>query len=298
MQPNPVLRKLGLKDNDRAVIIHCDDIGMCQASVQAFAELWEFGLVSSAATMAPCSWFPAAARFCREHPGVDMGVHITLNSEWEDYRWRPLSTCDPASGMLDADGYLHQWQPAVWENADPQAVKVEINAQVQAALRAGIDVTHIDTHMGTVQHPKFQQIYLQAALDFELPAMLPRQDAAGFRLLGLDDSAAEMAAAQVVALEAQGVPLLDHVTGLGLNKDTDPMERARQVFRELPAGITHFIIHPSTDTPELRAITHSWADRVQEYELFKSDALRRFIVQEGIQIIGYRALRSLLRKEA
>jgi hypothetical protein len=271
---------------------------MCQASVQAFAELWEFGLVSSAATMVPCSWFPAAARFCREHPGVDMGVHITLNSEWEDYRWRPLSTCDPASGMLDAEGYLHQWQPAVWESASPQAVETEVYAQVRAALQAGIDVTHIDTHMGTVQHPKFQRIYLQAARDFELPAMIPRRDAAGFRALGLDQAAAEAAEAKVLELEASGFPMIDDETGPGLTDGMDILEQTRHVLRSLKPGITHFIIHPSTDTPELRAITPKGRYRVQEYELFKSDALRRFIVQEGIQIIGYRALRSLLRNEA
>ena len=92
MKPNPFLKKLGFSDNDRAVIIHTDDIGMCHASVQAFKDLWTFGTITSGATMVPCPWFPAVAQMCKENPAIDMGVHATLNSEWVSYRWGPVST--------------------------------------------------------------------------------------------------------------------------------------------------------------------------------------------------------------
>ena len=109
MLPNPVLKKLGFGDCDRLVIIHADDIGMCQASLAAYGDLVEFGLVSAASTMVPCSWFAATAQFCREYPGagVDMGVHVTLTSEYDGYRWGPVSTRDPASGLLDQAGAFH-----------------------------------------------------------------------------------------------------------------------------------------------------------------------------------------------
>ena len=100
MHPNPVLKKLGYAADDRLVIIHTDDIGMCHASISAFAELWEFGLISSGATMVPCPWFLEVAKFCRSNPGVDMGVHTTLTSEWETYRWGPISTRNPKSGVM------------------------------------------------------------------------------------------------------------------------------------------------------------------------------------------------------
>src|SRR5512140_2997435 len=163
MAINPFLKKLGFTDNDRAVIIHTDDIGMCHASVQAFKDLWAFGTISSGATMVPCPWFPAVAQMCRENPEMDMGVHATLNAEWDVYRWSPLSTRDQASGLMDADGYFHQERNPVYENASPEAVAFEINAQVERALASGIDVTHIDSHMATVTHMKFVQSYLQAA---------------------------------------------------------------------------------------------------------------------------------------
>jgi predicted glycoside hydrolase/deacetylase ChbG (UPF0249 family) len=154
MPPNPVLRKLGLAENDRVVIIHADDVGMCQATLPAFAELVDFGLISSAAVMVPCPWFLAAAAFCREHPGVDVGVHSTLTSEWETYRWGPISTRDPNSGLLDAQGCFPRTSEEVQARAQPEAARTELEAQVKRAVEAGVDVTHIDTHMGTVAHPR------------------------------------------------------------------------------------------------------------------------------------------------
>ena len=98
MKPNPYLQKLGYSETDRLVILHTDDIGMCHASVQAFRDLWAFGTITSGATMVPCPWFPAVAQMCRENPAIDMGVHATLNAEWESYRWGPVSTREPGSG--------------------------------------------------------------------------------------------------------------------------------------------------------------------------------------------------------
>ena len=108
MSTNPFLKKLGFAADARVVIIHTDDIGMCQASVGAFRDLIDFGLISSAAVMVPCPWFPEVAALCRSRPGIDMGVHLTLNSEWDSYRWGPISTRDPASGLLDEEGYFYR----------------------------------------------------------------------------------------------------------------------------------------------------------------------------------------------
>ena len=105
MNANPVLRRFGLDESDRAVVSHADDVGMCQATVGAFVDLVEAGIVSSTAVMAPCPWFPLAAAGGREHPAADVGVHLTLNCEWGAIRWGPIPTRDPASGLLDADGY-------------------------------------------------------------------------------------------------------------------------------------------------------------------------------------------------
>ncbi len=297
MNPNPVLSKLGLSDDDRVVILHADDVGMCQASVTAFADLVGFGLVSSGAVMVPCPWFPAVAAYCRETPGVDLGVHLTLTSEWEAYRWGPISTREPASGLLDDEGYFHHRSEGVYAHGDPAAVQGELEAQVERALAAGVDVSHLDTHMGAVAHPKFVAGYVQLALQHRLPPLIPRLDEAGWRAFGMDAEMAALAAQTVVQLEAQGVPLLDHLVGLPLDEEPgDRLALAQQELGALPPGLTHFVIHPAADTPELRAITRSWRSRAADYELFRSPEMRDWIQNEGLHVIGYRTLRELLRQ--
>lgn len=295
MKPNPVLRKLGLADNDRVVIIHADDVGMCQATLPAFAELADFGLISSGSVMVPCPWFLAAAAYCREHPQVDMGVHSTLTSEWQTYRWGPVSTRDIASGLLDAEGYFYHGTGEAQEHGTSEAAQLELTAQLDRALAAGIDVTHIDTHMGTVAHPKFMMGYLHLAAERRLPAMMLRLDEAGWQSMGLDSETAAMAARLVEQLEAQSVPLLDYGAGLPLDQPDGQVELAKRTFESLPAGLTHLVIHPAIDTPELQAITPDWQSRVANYRAFMSPELRDHILRSGIKVIGYRTLRDLMR---
>jgi predicted glycoside hydrolase/deacetylase ChbG (UPF0249 family) len=294
MNANPVLRRLGLSDDDRVAIIHADDVGMCQATLPAFDELLAFGLVSCGAAMVPCPWFPALAAYCRQHPQADMGVHLTLTSEWDTYRWGPLSTRDPASGLLDEEGYFYREPEDVQSRADAAVVQAELETQVSRALTAGIDVTHVDTHMGTLAHFKYISAYVGLALQHGLPALVLRLDEAGWREMGLDAETARMAVQMVAALEAQGMPLIDHMESLPLDQPEERLEQARRAFDGLKPGVTHFIIHPAMDTPELRAITPDWRCRVGDYQAFSSEALRRHIREAGIHVIGYRALRALL----
>lgn len=295
MNPNPFLQKLGYSNSDRLVIIHTDDIGMCHASVQAFKDLWAFGSISSGATMVPCPWFPAVAQMCKENPDMDMGVHATLNAEWESYRWGPVSTRDTASGLMDEAGYFHQWHPAVYENANPDAVDAELNAQIEKALTAGIDITHVDSHMGTIMNPKFIQSYVQAASRRLLPSMLPRLTAKGMELMGFNEAELMQYAPIMELLESMGIPMLDGLLFMPLNHDRDHIGVARQILGELPVGITHFIFHPSVDTPESRAISPDWQARVANYNAFMSDELKKFLESEDIKLIGYRAIREAMR---
>jgi predicted glycoside hydrolase/deacetylase ChbG (UPF0249 family) len=294
MDPNPLLRALGFAETDRVAIVHADDIGMCQASVAAFAELADAGLVTSGAVMMPCGWAPAAAAWARAHPAADIGVHLTLTSEWDAYRWGPLSTRDPASGLLDAEGYFPRTTAAA-QAADPEAAARELEAQVARALAAGIDVTHVDTHMGAVNHPRLIPAYLETARRYGLPPMVIRHDEAGWRAMGLDAEAAAFAAAAGRELEAAGVPLLDGIGMMPLDSHDDRVAVARRLFAALPAGVTHVILHPAIDTPELRAIAPDWRSRVADYQAFLSRELRDAVRAMGIQLIGYRPLRDLLR---
>jgi predicted glycoside hydrolase/deacetylase ChbG (UPF0249 family) len=298
MQPNPTLRKLGLSDTDRAVIIHTDDIGMCQASVQAFADLNEFGLISSGSVMVPCPWFLEAARYAREHPAADLGVHLTLTSEWKTYRWGPVSTRDPLSGMLDAEGCFYHLTAQAVEHGDAAAVQVESEAQVARALAAGMQPSHVDTHMGVSVAVKFLPAYLRMAIANRLPPLAFRFGEAELRAHGFDEPSAMLAAQLMRQLEDLGVPLFDTISSLPLNQPQDQLAVARAAFDRLPVGVTHFILHPSVDTPELRAIAPDWRSRVGNYETLMSTELRDYVRKRGIQVIGYRALQQLMPEPA
>ena len=294
MNPNPVLRRLGFADDDRVAIIHTDDIGMCLPSVQAFSELWDFGLISSGAVMIPCPWALKATAYSREHPQADMGVHTTLTSEWQTYRWAPISTRDPDSGLIDEEGYFYPLTRLAQEHGDPDCVEREITAQVERAKSLGMHPTHMDTHMGVVASPKFMLGYLRVALKNGLPPMIFRMDEAGWMAAGLDAQAASMAMQVTGVLEANGLPLLDHLLGLPLDKPEARLEQAKAAFAALEPGITHFIIHPCAPSPELPEITPDWRARVADYETFKSEALRDYVQSLGVKVIGYRQIQTLM----
>jgi chitin disaccharide deacetylase len=294
MTPNPALRKLGFADDDRVAIIHADDIGNSQASVSAFAELAAFGLVSSGAVMVPCGWFPAAAAASRARPEADLGVHLTLTCEWDACRWGPISTCDPVSGMIDDEGYFYRTTEQAQAHGRPDAVARELAAQVERALAAGMRPTHVDTHMGSVYSAAFLPMYLDVARRYRLAPMFFRDDQAGWRARGADAETAAGMAKLSAQLEDAGVPLIDNIAMMPLDAPDDRIGQAKRMFEGLPPGLTHFILHPSHDTPELRACSASWPSRVADLQAFQSEELRAHIRSIGIQVIGYRALQELI----
>lgn len=293
--PNPVLKKLGFAPTDRVAIIHTDDIGMDQSNVDAFSDLWQAGNISSGAIMMPCSWSNYALEYACNHPEADLGVHMTLTSEWKFYRWGPISTRDPRSGLMDEEGYFPHTSEAVQKTGKPAAVNRELELQVKRALEAGLKPTHIDTHMGSVATAKFMMGYVSLAKKYKLPPMIFRMDETEWRGAGLDALTAKLAARLILQLEDQGLPLLDHLVGLPLETSAEHLERTKKYLSDLEPGITHFILHPNKDTPELRAIAPDWQARVENYNDFMSDDIRKHIKEIGLQVIGYAALRDLIK---
>lgn len=294
MGVNPALKQLGFSNNDRLVILHVDDVGMCQAAVQAYIDLWQAGTISSGAIMVPCPWAAEAARFCRANPGADMGVHTTITSEWETYRWGPISTRDSGTGLMDADGFFPRTVEEIQAHGRPEALYVELKRQVQQALEWSLDVTHIDTHMGAVASASFAPIYLQVAYEFQVPCMLPRTGA----LSRLNDRAVPMPSMGMetisTQLEEAGLPLMDGLFDLPLDAPENQLELLKLLVGQLPVGITHFLMHPALDTPELRAITPDWPSRVANYELFMHHDVNEIFNKAGVQVIGYRDLKVIM----
>ena len=294
---NPILHKLGFSPTDRVVVLHADDIGMCHATVLAYPGLLQAGLISSAATMVPCPWFNALGEVYRQHaghPGLDMGVHLTLTSEWTAYRWRPLSTTNPASGLLDDEGYFPHLAAPVHQLADEAAVRAELVAQIERALAAGIDVTHVDSHMLTLFHPRLARIYIDVARHYQVPPLLVRIPHGWLANMGY--SAEEIDAADRLLVDAAeaGLPVFDFLAVLSLDEHENRLDEVTTLLNELPAGLSNILMHPAVDTPELRAIAPDWRCRVADYQLFTSDALRAALQASGVHVIGFRALRDAM----
>ena len=292
VNPNPILASLGFGPDDRVVIIHADDIGMCQATLPAFVELLDFGLVSSGSVMVPCPWFLEVAAWYRNRSAsVDLGVHLTLTSEWPTYRWRPLSTQSLPSGLLDDQGYFHRRRQQVVEHSSGDAVRVEMQAQVEAARRAGIDVTHLDCHMYVGVEPKFLPDYIDLCQREGLPGVISREL--------LEVSSRDGVPRCLSQWQAYGYPVFDKITVLGvLDAAPDRLTQAKKEFDELPPGLSCLLIHPAVDTPELRAITADWQLRVADYQVFRSSELREHLRRSGIHLIGYELLRQAMRAHA
>ena len=285
MGHNPFLKKLGFDAEDRVVVIHVDDIGMCHATLPAFFDLVDSGLVSSGSVMVPCPWFPEAASYCRERPLVDVGVHLTLTSEWGGYRWGPLSTRDPASGLVDSEGYFYRNQ-SMWERPDAKVIRAEMAAQVDRARNAGIDLTHLDCHMFAALDTRLVGEYVGLGFEQGLPVLMVRQP-----------QWVEILSERAIReWEEQGLPVFDHLREMYLNRPAEGrLDQAKEVFDDLPPGLTFFMIHPAKDTPELRAISDDWRQRVADYETFMNPELRDHARNSGIQVIGWRALRDAMR---
>ena len=245
--------------------------------------------------MVPCPWFPAVAAYARSASTADIGVHTTLTCEWDACRWGPLSTREPASGLLDDEGYFHRTTATVQERADPVAVAAELNAQIDRALASGIDVTHIDSHMGSVFAPHMLPMYLAAAARVHVPPLVPRLSEERMREQGMPDEMIAFARESAQHLEAQGMVMVDDLIGMPLDRHEDRIETAKQVLSTVKPGLTHLIIHPAIDTPELRAIASDWRARVADYHAFCSAELRAWVREQGIQVVGWRPIRDTLR---
>ena len=281
--------RLGYKATDRLLIINGDDVGMCHSANAATIAAMEKGLMTSATIMVPCPWFLEIADYAKRHPARDFGIHLVHTSEWNRYRWGPVAPREQVPRLLDADGYLWSSVPQVYAAANPEQALIEARAQVKKALAAGVDVTHLDSHMGALQlHPAYVEVYLQLAVEFNVPVRMASQETLErFGQPKLRDK-----------FTAQGIVFPDHFIYDEL-KDLGKGPNAfwKHIVKNLKPGVTELYIHAALATDELKAITGSWKTRSEEAETFTNDAeMKQIIKDERIHLIGFRPLRDLQRK--
>ena len=284
-----VAERLGYKASDRLLILNGDDIGNSHAANVASIEAMERGLMTSGTIMVPCPWFPEIARYAKAHPEKDFGLHLTHTSEWQSMRWRPVAEKSEVPGLFDPEGYFWRTEEEVYKHSNAKEAEIEARAQIRKALAAGIDVTHIDSHMGAMQlNPAFHEAYLKLGKEFNIPVRMAGQEiyaAFGFpriRAMG----------------EEMGLVFPDRL------HYNDPQKQGEtrkdywtRVIKALRPGITEILIHAAKDSDEIRSMTNAWKERVDDYQLWTHDPdIRKLIQDEKITMIGFRALRALQRK--
>lgn len=295
--PNPAVEKLGYAADARLVIFHADDVGMCHGSNRAFLELFDAGIVRCGSVMVCCPWAPEILDIAARRPELDLGVHLTLTSEWSGYRWGPVTTRDPASGLVDHLGCFWPNLESFPQHLDVAAARAELRAQVAMTLAAGVDFTHVDAHMAAALLPPFLSTYVELAVAHRAVPLILRSLDAGVRSRALTPASDDQWASFVASLEERGLPLIDHfrITP-GYGPDAELADRPalyERILRELPPGITYFSLHPNAPG-DIETIAPDHAPRrIFEYEYFQSDRLRRFLAEENIIPIGYRALRNI-----
>ena len=245
--------RLGYKPADKILIVNGDDAGMCHAANLATIEALEKGLMRSATIMVPCPWFPEIAAYAKQNPERDFGIHLCHAAEWTKYRWGPVADRAQVPGLLDADGYLWRGVEDVYKHARPEEALVEGRAQIKRALAAGVDVTHLDSHMGTLQlNPDYMKVYLQLALEFDLPLRMASQET--MVRFGQPDLRRQVA--------AKGIVFPDGFVYEELKQEKDNVKAFwLEVVKNLKPGVTELYIHAALPTEELKAITGTWSTR-------------------------------------
>ncbi len=287
-----VIEQLGFGPEERVVVVHVDDIGMCRAANEGALRALA-GAATCGSIMVPCPAFEEIAKLARSRPDLDLGVHLTLNAEYEGYRWPPL--CGDVPGLVAPDGGMWRTVQETTQHATADEVQRELRAQIERALEAGIDVSHLDSHMGTVFEPQFVGVYLKLARDFELPAFFPRIGRAALERVS-DPEHVELYGKLLEEAERRGFPLFDSFCTDSLSFEPGTgHEHNRNRLDGLDSGLNYLITHCAVGNDELQGITTDWRQRDEERRIYSDGTMAGELEERQMRTIGMRVLRDLVR---
>lgn len=279
----------------RYLVIHADDAGMSHSVNMATIEAMEKGIVTSASIMVPCPWFVEFAEYASKNPERDFGVHLTLNCEWKRYRWGPVAPRSKVPSLLDSQGYLYSNVQEVAEHAKLEEVEIELRAQIDRAIKFGVPLSHLDTHMGAlISRPDLIQLYVKLGIEYDLPILFLRNISERLRreYPALEKDVKPL----IAALEKQQLPLLDQLLQF-YSGGTHEERRARylQAIQDLQPGISEIIIHCGIDNTELRAITGSSKNRDSDRRVFTDPEFIATVKRLGVKLVGWKQLHEMAK---
>jgi predicted glycoside hydrolase/deacetylase ChbG (UPF0249 family) len=279
-----VAQLLGHSSTSKLLIIHTDDLGMCHSVNAATFAAFEARAVSSASVMVPCPWFSEAAHWAAGHPQYDIGIHSTLISEWKTFKWGPVSQKHHTADLIDEMDYF--WPRNGLLRATAQEIEEEIYAQVRLAKQAGIDPSHLDSHMLSVARPEYIGSYMKVARQFGMPFLIDEH----WHAYSSPDDPATSTDVVVNGLFQAG-PQISHAS---------LEDYYLSVLRELQPGLNQLIVHVGFDDAELRAITqgqqaYGAAWRQRDFEIVMSEKFKSALREHDIHVVHWGMLKPLVQ---
>jgi chitin disaccharide deacetylase len=277
-------QKLGYDANAKLLIVHADDMGLSHSTNSAVIEAFHNGGISSGSIMVPCPWFPEIAEFAKDNPQLDIGLHLTLTSEWDKYFFGGISPAASIPNLLNPKGYFYPSVEAFAQHANTVEVEKEIRAQIDRALAFGIKPSHLDNHMGTIlASPEYYQVLLKLGREYRLPVLIP----------------ADMIAAvspQLLDMLSKGNVVVDHLFMINQASPADQWSKPYLKFIEdMPSGLSEIIVHLARDNDETRAIMVNHPDfgaewRQHDLDFVLSNEFKKALKEHDIKLVTWRQI--------
>lgn len=284
--------KLGYPKGSKLLIIHADDLGVAHSVNDASAVALEKGSVSSASIMVPCPWFSEIAAYARSHPKADLGLHLTLTSEWKHYKWGPVSSTSEVPGLVNKNGFLYSSVDSVYQYAKISEVEKELRAQIEKARLFGIDFTHLDSHMGALYgNADYLKLLIRLGREYKVPVMLMNNDA--------------LKAAFHIDLGNFLTEKDTQLDGIFIANPADFKNGLEKFYADLikncKPGFSEIILHAGHDNSELQAVTIDHPDwgsvwRQADTNFFTSVQCRKLLTDQNIRVVTWREVRDKLIK--
>ncbi len=288
-QQKTIQERLGYSRDTKLLIIHADDLGVAQSENAASIEAIEKGSVSSGSIMVPCPWMGDIAAYARAHPTTDLGLHLTLTSEWKNYKWGPVTPVNEVRSLVDANGFLYNDTDSLFMHAKQADIEKEIRAQIERARQFGIDPTHFDAHMGCLFiSPAYLQLIIKMGREYKVPVLLNTE---AFKLLYNLDLSKYISDKEIVADKIFMAQPNDYKNGM--NKFYPA------VFKSLQPGLSVILLHAAYETAEMQAVTIDHPDygaawRQADFNFFTSAECRSLLEQQKIKVITWKEIRDKL----
>lgn len=310
-QDSTYAEKLGFPKGAKLLIIHVDDAGMSYDSNLGTIEALTNGAATSTSIMMPCPWVPDFVHFLKKHPEIDAGLHLTLTSEWKDYRWGPLSGKSAVPGLVDSEGDLWPTVAEVVQHATADEVEKEIRAQLDRARTMGFEPTHLDSHMGTLfASLEFLKRYMKVGIENHIPVMLPGgNDVLIQQEMGVPDIFVKQMHALGVVLWNAGLPVLDDLHNFSYdwkipdsiaNNDEKLKEVRTKKYIEalqlLQPGVTMMIMHCTDPSETFKFISDSGPLRKADLLAMLNPEFKKALQDYGIIVTTWRELMERRKK--